>query len=114
MRTSNSLWWSASSLSCTASSRRWVWKRCPHCVAASYSLLHLAVLQKVAALTAEQLAGLRPRLTYFSRGCQLYHRQLQRDLAGKTDKELLEDQVCVVCASMSPMLTSWCSISRTQ
>ena len=114
MRTFSSLLWNASSLSCTASSRRWVWERWPHCVAASYSFLRPAVLQKVAALTAEQLAGLRPRLTYFSRGCQLYHRQLQRDLAGKTDKELLEDQVCVVCASMSPMLTSWCSISRTQ
>ena len=57
----------------------------------------LLCLQKAANLSADQLARLRPRLTYFSRGCQLYHRQLQRDLAGKTDKQLLEDQVCV-CA----------------
>ena len=40
----------------------------------------------------ETLKSLRAKLTYFSRGCQLYQKQLTTDLAGKTDKELLQDE----------------------
>jgi hypothetical protein len=59
----------------------------------------------------EQLKDLRSKLTFFSRGCQIYHSQLQKDLSGKTDKELLQ-QECKVKLQTKSAIDNLTALTR--